>query len=106
MIQGGDFVSGNGKGKISIYGTSFADENFKHKHNQPGMLSSANSGPDTNGCQFFITCEAANWLDGKHCVFGKVLDPESMLTVRRIESAPVQGTAPRIPIRIVQCGEL
>jgi peptidyl-prolyl isomerase H (cyclophilin H) len=105
--QGGDFVNGDGTGAMSIYGTAtFPDENFMHSHSQAGLLSSANSGPDTNGCQFFITCGKAEWLDGKHCVFGKVLDPASMLTVRKIENAPVSGTEPRIPIRIVQCGEL
>jgi peptidyl-prolyl isomerase H (cyclophilin H) len=107
MIQGGDFLNQDGTGKMSIYGTAtFADENFTHKHNQPGLLSSANSGPNTNGCQFFITTGIADWLDDKHCVFGKVLDANSMLTVRKIENAPVNGTEPRIPIRIVQCGEL
>lgn len=107
MIQGGDFMNNNGTGKMSIYGTqTFPDENFIHKHNQPGMLSCANSGPNTNGCQFFITCGKADWLDGKHCVFGKVLDASSMLTVRKIENSPVSGTEPRIPIRIIECGEL
>lgn len=108
MIQGGDFVNHDGTGKMSIYGTpTFADENFIHKHNQPGMLSCANTGPNTNGCQFFITtCNKAEWLDNKHCVFGKVLDASSMLTVRKIENSPVSGTEPRIPIRIVECGEL
>jgi peptidyl-prolyl isomerase H (cyclophilin H) len=106
MVQGGDFLNHDGTGKTSIYGPSFADENFIHKHDQPGMLSSANSGPNTNGCQFFITCAKADWLDGKHIVFGKVLDADSMLTVRKCEAAPVSGTEPRIPIRVVQCGEL
>ena len=107
MIQGGDFLNGDGTGKMSIYGsTTFADESFQHKHDRPGLLSSANSGPNTNGCQWFITCAKADWLDGKHCVFGQVLDAESMMTVRKIESAPVNGTEPRIPIRIVECGEL
>jgi peptidyl-prolyl isomerase H (cyclophilin H) len=107
MIQGGDFINGNGSGMISIYNTiAFPDENFIHKHDQPGMLSSANSGPNTNGCQFFITTQKADWLDNKHCVFGRVLDAPSMLTVRKIENTPVNGTEPRIPIRIIECGEL
>jgi peptidyl-prolyl isomerase H (cyclophilin H) len=109
MIQGGDFLNHDGTGKTSIYnGTSFADENFIHKHDQPGVLSMANSGKDTNGCQFFITCQKCDWLDGKHVVFGKVLDDSSMLTVRKCEAAPVIGGKgkPRIPLRIVQCGEL
>lgn len=108
MIQGGDFVHGNGTGVKSIYngGGKFKDENFLHRHSQPGMLSMANSGPNTNGCQFFITCGTASWLDGKHVVFGKVLDASSMLTVRKCEAVPVTDTKPRMSIRIVQCGEL
>lgn len=106
MIQGGDFINHDGTGKLSIYGPSFRDENFIHKHEKAGMLSMANSGPNSNGCQFFITCAKADWLDGKHVVFGQVLDGNSMLTVRKCEAAPVNGTQPRIPIRIVQCGEL
>jgi len=67
----------------------------------------ANSGPDTNGCQFFITCGKADWLDGKHVVFGRVLDSSSMLTVRKCEAVPCgSGNKPRITIRIVECGEL
>ena len=107
MVQFGDFLNHNGTGSMCIYGTStFADENFVHSHSQAGLLSSANSGPNTNGCQAFITCGPCAWLDGKHVVFGKLLDPESLLTVRKIENAPVSGTEPRIPIRIVECGEL
>ena len=103
-----DFMNGDGTGKMSIYGTSqFADENFIHRHDRAGLLSSANSGePNTNGCQFFITCGKADWLDGKHVVFGQVLDADSMLTVRRIENTQLVGDKPKIPIRIVECGEL
>ena len=108
MIQGGDFINHDGSGKVSIYGPSFKDENFIHKHDGPGMLSCANSGPNSNGCQFFITCKACEWLNGKHCVFGRVLDAESMLTVRKCEAVPCGGgqNKPRMPVRIVECGEL
>jgi len=100
-------VKHDGTGKTSIYGPmGFPDENFIRKHDQSGILSSANTKKDDNGCQFFITCGKADWLDGKHVAFGKVLDAQSMLTVRKIEAAPVDGNKPRVPIRIVECGEL
>lgn len=99
---------GDGRGSISIYGDSFEDENFKVSHSKAGLLSMANSGKDTNGCQFFITCKNCEFLDGKHVVFGKVLDDEeSMTTVRKIENVKTDPQQrPRLECVITQCGEL
>uniref|UniRef100_H3G8K4 Peptidyl-prolyl cis-trans isomerase n=1 Tax=Phytophthora ramorum TaxID=164328 RepID=H3G8K4_PHYRM len=107
MVQGGDFLKGDGTGRISIYGDKFEDENFIHKHTEAGLLSMANSGPGTNGCQFFFTCAPCDWLDGKHVVFGKVLDPASLLLLRKMESVPVgPNSKPKLSITITECGEM
>ncbi|GAA5873324.1 hypothetical protein JCM5296_001635 [Sporobolomyces johnsonii] len=107
MIQGGDFLNGDGTGSLSIYGRQFEDENFKLQHDQAGLLSMANSGPHTNGCQFFITTEPAPFLDGKHVVFGKVIGQDSMLVVRKIENvATGPNNRPKLTCTITECGEL
>ncbi|KAF9165486.1 hypothetical protein DFQ27_008907 [Actinomortierella ambigua] len=104
MIQGGDFVKGDGTGSMSVYGQKFADENFTLKHTGPGLLSMANSGPNTNGCQFFITTTKTDFLDGRHVVFGKLID--GVLTMRKIENVPTgPNNKPKLPVIITQCGE-
>ncbi|KAJ2654295.1 Peptidyl-prolyl cis-trans isomerase-like 1 [Coemansia sp. RSA 1200] len=105
MAQGGDFLKGNGTGCMSIYGEKFEDEDFECKHAGAGYLSMANSGPNSNGCQFFLTLAETPWLDGKHVVFGKLVD--GLLTLRKIENVPTGvNNRPTLPVVISECGEM
>eukprot|EP01128_Nolandella_sp_AFSM9_P002166 TRINITY_DN12553_c0_g1_i1.p2 TRINITY_DN12553_c0_g1~~TRINITY_DN12553_c0_g1_i1.p2 ORF type:complete len:172 (-),score=56.83 TRINITY_DN12553_c0_g1_i1:63-578(-) len=104
MLQGGDFTAGNGTGGESIYGAKFADENFVKSHTKPGLLSMANAGKNTNGSQFFITTVPCSWLDGKHTVFGEVV--EGFDLVKKIEKEGSASGRPRSVVTIEDCGEL
>eukprot|EP01038_Epipyxis_sp_PR26KG_P006048 gene6048-8327_t len=104
MLQGGDFTRGNGTGGESIYGAKFPDENFQLKHTGAGILSMANSGPNTNGSQFFICTVETPWLDGKHCVFGSVTS--GLDIVKTIEALGSSNGRTSQTITIVESGQI
>ena len=104
MLQGGDFTNGDGTGGESVYGEKFADENFKAKHSEPYLLSMANAGPGTNGSQFFVTTTATPHLDGKHVVFGRVIEGQDV--VKAVEAVGSSSGATSQPVVITDCGKL
>ena len=104
MIQMGDFTKGNGTGGCSVYGEHFDDENFTIKHDKY-YLSMANAGANTNGSQFFICTDECSHLNGKHVVYGRVIDGKEVID--KIEAVETDSRdKPLETIKVSKCGQL
>jgi peptidylprolyl isomerase len=104
LVQSGDFIANDGSQNESVYGPRFEDEKFSVRHDQPGIVSMANSGRNSNGGQFFITLVKAPWLDGRHVAFGRVI--EGMDIIELIQAAGTSSGTPKQSIQIADCGEI
>ncbi|KAF0761111.1 Uncharacterized protein FWK35_00010947, partial [Aphis craccivora] len=105
ISTGGDILNNDGSGSISIYGDTFPDENLKVNGTKPGFVGMANSGPDTNGCQFFITTRSTPSLNGEHVMFGIVVEGQKVIHAIEQQLTDHLGR-PTKEIRITRCGLL
>lgn len=106
MCQFGDFTRGDGTGGESIYGENFEDENFTLKHDRPFLLSMANAGPNTNGSQCFLTVAPTPHLDGKHVVFGEVIQGKRIVSLIEHQQTDKNTDRPMLDVVISDCGVL
>ncbi|CCE63083.1 hypothetical protein TPHA_0D04490 [Tetrapisispora phaffii CBS 4417] len=106
MLQFGDFTNFDGTGGESIYGEKFEDENFTVKHDKPFLLSMANAGPNTNGSQCFITTVPTPHLDGKHVVFGEVIEGKRIVRLIENLQCDQENNKPLYDVKIDECGIL
>ncbi len=106
IAQGGDIANHDGTGATTVWGTRFfADEGFYFNHDRAGMLSMANSGPNTNGSQFLVTLGPSHDLDHKHVCFGQLVD--GLHVLRAIEAVHTNASSkPILPVQIAECGEM
>jgi cyclophilin family peptidyl-prolyl cis-trans isomerase len=104
VVQMGDITVGDGTGGRSIFGERFNDEDFILSHRSAGWVAMANHGPDSNGSQFYILLTKARWLDGKHVVFGKVVQGFDVVRTMGEVPADQQTAVPKRRIKIVNCG--
>ncbi|KAM4772287.1 putative inactive peptidyl-prolyl cis-trans isomerase-like 6 [Rhinophrynus dorsalis] len=101
-IQGGDILSGKGNGGESIFGETFEDENFAVSHNKRGILGMANKGRHSNGSQFYITMQAAPYMDRRSVAFGQLVEGSDVL--QEMEDIPTYNERPNVECKVTNCG--